>query len=262
MDSIDLHVAGGDIEADRLKRLGLTSVVAWREALADGPVSAETNQLFDLRRHFVESAYGAAEGAYEPMVRHIFAELISHPSKRIHLHFNTDLFCAVNLMFLVTHLRRVPELVWTTPIEASPLSLLDRVFLHSCWHAYCGSDPRILEGLIDQAPMTMRAFVPSMRAHLERFPSTISGMSKPQEILSELIDRGIDDDEALISAFVTIDENRYGWGDAQIRREIAWTRMQRAGVDVRRDIGGCQISSSSPQWRWNPLRNVILGSDE
>lgn len=262
MDSIDLHIACGDIEADRLQRLGHTSVVAWREALADGPVRPFADDLFAIRSRFVEASYGAPSGSYQSMVVEPFLEITSAPLQRADLHFDTDLFCCVNLMFLVTHMRKVPELIWTTPTESSPLSLLDRVFLHSCWHAYCGSDPRVLEGLIDQAPMTMRAFVPSMRAHLERFPSTISGMSKPQEILAELIDHGIEDDDALISAFVTIDENRFGWGDAQICREIAWTRQQRSGIDIRRDIGGCQISSSSPQWRWDPLRNVILGSDE
>lgn len=258
MGSIDLHIAGGDVEADRLARRGYTQVLAWREALADGPVCTDINELFELRSHFVHESYGASVGLYDTSVRSVFDELVLQRADRVHLHFDTDLFCTVNLMFLVTHLRKVPELIWTTRTEASPLSLLDRVFLHSCWHAYAGKDPRVLEGLIEQAPMSMRAFVPSMRLHLERFPSTTSGMGRPQEMVAELFDRGIEDDEALISAFIAIDENHYGWGDKQILREVSWTRMQHAGRHFRRDVGGCVVESEMPQWRWDPLRKTIL----
>lgn len=261
MDTVEIHIAGGDIEAERLVRTGRSAVVAWREALADGPVTPFVEDLFVLRSRFVEESYGALSGSYQTMVADPFLELTSAPIQRAHLHFDTDLFCCVNLMFLVTHLRKVPELVWTTSIESSPLSLLDRVFLHSCWHAYMQDDPRVLEGLIEQAPASMRAFLPSMQAHLERFPSTLTGMGRPQEIIDELLDRGINDDTALISAFLAIDENRYGWGDMQIRREIEWTRRQRDGASVIRDVGGCIVRSQNPIWQWDPSRRIIIGAN-
>lgn len=261
MDTVEIHIASGDIEAERLVRTGCTGVVAWREALADGPVQPFVDDLFALRSRFVESAYGASVASYQAMVVDPFIELTSAPLQRAHLHFDTDLFCCVNLMFLVTHLRKVPELVWTTSKESSPLSLLDRVFLHSCWHAYTQDDPRVLEGLAEQAPPSMRAFLPAMQAHLERFPSTLSGMGRPQEIIDELLDRGIDDDTALISAFMAIDENRYGWGDMQIRREIEWTRHQRQGASITRDVGGCLVRSQNSVWQWDPSRRIIISSD-
>ncbi|MFM8770546.1 MAG: hypothetical protein ACKOE4_00770 [Candidatus Kapaibacterium sp.] len=261
MDTLEIHIAGGDVMAERLIRTGRSLVIAWREALADGPVQPFVDDLFAARSRFVELAYGAPSGSYQEMVVDPFIELTTRPVQRAHLHFDTDLFCCVNLMFLATHLRKVPELVWTTSAESSPLSLLDRVFLHSCWHAFAQDDPRILEGLIEQAPVSMRAFLPAMQAHLQRFPSTISGMGRPQEIIDELIDRGIDDDAALISAFQAIDENRYGWGDLQIRREIEWTRRQREGASVTRDVGGCVVQSQNPVWQWDPSGRIIICAD-
>lgn len=262
MDTVEIHIASGDAEAERLLRTGRSSVIAWREALADGPVRPFADDLFAIRSRFVEASYGAPSGSYQTMVVEPFVEITSAPLQRADLHFDTDLFCCVNLMFLVTHLRKVPELIWTTPTESSPLTLLDRVFLHSCWHAYTQDDPRILEGLIEQAPPSMRAFLPAMQAHLERFPSTLSGMSRPQEMVDELLDRGIDDDAALISAFLAIDENRYGWGDQQIRREIEWTRRHRTAENVTRDVGGCRVTSHHPAWQWDPSRRIIIGTSQ
>lgn len=257
MDSLELHIAGGDLEAERLLRRGTTSVLAWREALADGPVHRSTDALWNVRSSFVQSAYGAAAGRYDQLVVDVFQKITSPSWQRIHLHFDTDLFCCVNLMFLVTHLRQVPELIWVTRREASPLTLLDRVFLHSCWHAYASDDPRILEGLIEQAPHSLQAFLPAMQAHLERFPSTITGMGRPQEIIDELREQGIDEDTALISAFIAVDNNRYGWGDLQIRREIDLYRYLQAGDSVQQHLGGCRIDVRSSAWRWDASSRTI-----
>lgn len=257
MDSLELHIASGDLEADRLVRRGTTSVLAWREALADGPVHHAPDELWIMRSSFVRSAYGAEEGSYNERVVAVFREITSQPWQRIHLHFDTDLFCCVNLMFLVTQLRRVPEVIWVTRREASPLTLLDRVFLHSCWHAYASDDPRILEGLIEQAPHSLQAFLPAMKAHLERFPSTITGMGRPQEIIDELREQGVDEDTAMISAFIALDTNRYGWGDLQIRREIDLYRRQQSGDSVQQHLGGCTIDVRSSPWRWDASSRTI-----
>ncbi|MEY3385220.1 MAG: hypothetical protein RIR53_31 [Bacteroidota bacterium] len=261
MDSLILHVASGDIAMEALRRRGLSTIIPWREALADGPVVAWAEDLFARRRHFVVEAYDADIDQYSAMIEEPFREITTKRWDAVHLHFDTDLFCCVNLMFLVTHLRHVPELVWWIRDQQYPLSLLDRVFLHSCWHAYAGDDPRILEGLIEQAPRTLQRFIPAVRAHLERFPDVHTGIGRPMMIITELNERGIHDDDALVSAFIAIDENRYGWGDRQIMREAKLLRQIRSGSAVTMELGGCRLDLRSPVWRWDAVKGHIIGRD-
>ena len=85
-----------------------------------------------------------------------------------------------------------------------------------------------------------------MNAHLQRFPETATGLGKPQEIIHDLLDRGLEENEDIINGFIALDANTYGWGDAQILRELRLTRALLQGEHVAYAVGGATLHSAHP----------------
>lgn len=258
-----LHVANGDDNLSRIRVMAADDVLVWREALADGPVvTGQTEKLFAVRRDFVERAYSSSPDQYGLMVEVEFERMRATQSNTVILHFDEDLFCVVNALFCIAHLQHVQRLSWMLRSSTVELTMMDRIFAESCWRAYAGDDPEILADLIRQCPPQLQFVARALRAHLARFPSIITGFGGPQEIILELIDRGIEDDASIVSAFIALDDNRYGWGDTQILREKHLVEAILKGADPLVELGGVRFRRSSPHWLWNPSRGTLVWSND
>ncbi len=261
MAVLTLHIAHGDMEVPRLRALGYDHVVPWREALADGPVRPRSIDLVNLRRDFVERAYSSSAEEYDIAIVGVLEQIMSGTWKEVVLHFDKDLFCCVNFMFLVSVLGSVPRLVWDVGAAPFVLSTMDRAYITSCWRAYASADPRMLEDLILQSPPSLIALTDALRAHLVRFPSTQSGYGRPQELVLEILDRGLTETEDLVQAFIALDQNVYGWGDVQIIRERKLASAIQAG-HATMDLGGLTQTITGPHWQWDPLKQKLRWSEE
>ncbi|MBK9184736.1 MAG: hypothetical protein IPM83_17010 [Ignavibacteria bacterium] len=102
---------------------------------------------------------------------------------------------------------------------------MDHAYLASCWRAYAGSDPTMIEDLLRQTPPALSHVAIALRAHLERFPNTKTKLGRPQELVEELLARGLTEPEDLVQAFIALDANVYGWGDAADPARASITRI-------------------------------------
>lgn len=261
MDVLTLHVANGDMDVPRLQQRGYEHIRVWREALADGPVRSRPTELFPLRRAFVTTAYSSSEEEYIRVIEQEFAHIVNGTWSEVVLHFDTDLFCCVNCLFLVSQLGAVPRLVWDLRSRSIELTTMDRAFLASCWRAYAGTDPTMIADLLRQTPSTLSHVANAMRAHFERFPNTKTKLGRPQELVEELLARGLTEPEDLVQAFIALDANVYGWGDVQILRERRSIESIRSGTAVMH-IGGVAQRTTGPHWQWDPLKRRLVWSEE
>lgn len=257
-----LHVVNGDANYSRIRGRGAEEIVVWREALADGPVvKGPPERLFTVRRDFVERAYSASPSQYGNMVEVEFGRLTQPNWEHVVLHFDEDLFCVVNAFFCISHLQHVRQLSWTMRSTMLELSMMDRIYATSCWNAYSGTDPQLLADLIVECPPHLSHVASAMRAHLARFPNTVTGFGAPQEIVLKLLDRGMDDDASFVSAFIALDSNCYGWGDTQILREKHTVEEMLKGSDPAHELGGVCFRRSSSHWMWDPSKGRLLPSN-
>jgi hypothetical protein len=262
MAALTLHIASGDLAVPRLLARGLEHVVPWREALADGPVTVRKDELIPLRQRWISQAYSSSTDAYDTMVTEVVNVITDPTWEHIVLHFDTDLFCVVNALFVSTCCGHANTLAWEGGGEEYALSTMDRAYLRSCWQAYAGADPTLIEERIRQAPPRLAFVARALRAHCERFPSTRTGLGAPEDIVAEILDRGLTDDIDVVQAFTALDANRYGWGDVQILRELRLVRQIRAGEPVRRSLGGVVQTTTGPHWQWDPLAHRLRWSED
>jgi hypothetical protein len=257
MATVDLHLASGDHRADMLRRAGCLHVLAWREALADGPITARRDDLLALRRQFVTQAYSSSAEQYDAMVATVLTDVREGSYQHIMLHFDNDLFCVTNALFCISQLSNVATVSWTTPQGVIELTTLDRAFASSCWRALADTTPLGLIDLLPQLPQQLQFLRPALVAHLQRFPARDTGFGKPQEIIRDLLDRGLEEEADIINGFIALDANTYGWGDVQILRELRITRAMLRGEDVRLSIGGVTLHTKHPTWVWDVRRNTV-----
>jgi|GEM_PF-1245394 len=262
MAFLTLHIAQGDADVARLRGYGFEHILPWREALADGPVRQRVDELFNTRRQFVTTAYSSSSNEYETSVVSIFHQITHGQWNQIVLHFDSDLFCCVNFMFLVSTLSSVDRLVWDVRSSQIELGVIDRAFISSCWRVYAGTDPTSIEDLLRQAPPRLLILARALEAHVRRFPNVRTGLGRPQEILEELIARGLTEDEDLVQAFITLDNNTYGWGNVQILRELRSLRALQRGSPLPVYLGGTSQITTGPHWKWDPLKKRLVWWDE
>lgn len=261
MAVLTLHIANGDADVSRLRALGYEHILPWREALADGPVKQRPPNLFETRRAFVTTAYSSSPEEYHVAVEDVFEEIVGGGWQRVVLHFDTDVFCCVNFLFLVAQLGSAPHLIWDLRDHTIELNTMDRVFISSCWRAYASGDPTSLEDLLQQAPSRLQPLKNALYAHLQRFPDAQSGLGRPQELVQEILDRGLVESEDLLQAFIALDDNIYGWGDVQILRERKQLQSIREG-SATFILGGVTQTTTGPHWQWDPLKRKLRWSEE
>ena len=257
-----LHIASGDEQVTRLSVEAHETCAVWREALADGPVCQGSHEtLFALRRAFATQAYAAKEGEYEQKVLPCYLALCDASHTHIILHFDTDLFCVINALFCVSAIGCAQHITWRVLGQSIDLSILECAYIRSCWQAYTSEDTRVLEDLASNYPPRLSFVASALRAHLERFPSTTSHLGTPQQLIVDLFERGLHETAGIVSAFTAMDNNRYGWGNLQIIREMELAKTLLAGRDVLMTIGGVHVQTGLPHWQWNPTLRSLQWSD-
>ena len=138
------HVLNGDALAGILPDIILGERIIFRECLIDGPVMpTPTQELWEIRAEFINNNYpGFDKIDYR---KYSYEELLKIKSipidSQIYLWFEEDLFCQVNLWFVLNYLKTHPaEVYLVLPNPDSPynFSALSRKELELCFqdHAH------------------------------------------------------------------------------------------------------------------------------
>lgn len=248
-----LHIHNGDATADIAKKSTIPGEhFAWREALIEGPAPANVNGA-EWRRsraeHLVE-AYKVERDQCEQELLQQEEKLASFAEyDEVVLWFEHDLFCQVNLIYLLNWFARqkpgktklslvcidlfpgkenfrdlgelnAEELSSLFPareeVTGTQLELATRA-----WNAYCSRDPRDIQTLTGVRTSALPFLSAALKAHLRRFPSTSNGLGLIENRGLEFIDSGAVKFIDLFARFCNA-EPIYGLGDSQF-----WLSLKR-----------------------------------
>jgi hypothetical protein len=115
-----LHVLSGDSLLEPFKDSGIAGEVAvFRECLVDGPLRANSlDEFFQVRSSYLSDPNDEKDGFYESDVRPEIEKILSaSKDQEICLWFEHELFCQVNLWFLLCEIREHRVFVVSPPSE-------------------------------------------------------------------------------------------------------------------------------------------------
>ncbi len=243
-----LHITNGDDLSNKILDLKLDGeIVVWREILCEGPTTYElgTKNFISLRQTFLKENYAISAEDYKTQ---FLAELKKLSSVKnfdeIVLWFEFDLFSHLNMLAAISHLMEnglsVPVyLVCSKKLKGekeinvlSQLSLKylrnhyeQRIYLNQddlemaslLWQLYNGDNPQKLKNLIKEK--TNFEYLSScLRAHVERFPNTQTGLNSLEQNILKLIQKNKIISKNHLLGYSLEYQGYFGYNDKQMQR--------------------------------------------
>ncbi|QQS41619.1 MAG: hypothetical protein IPM63_01360 [Acidobacteriota bacterium] len=230
-----IHVLSGDSLLEPFGELDLEGEVAvFRECLADGPLdSPDLDGFFSLRSAFLTSVEDA--GFYESSVRPEIEKILDAPADaEIFLWFEHELFCQVNLWFLLHNLIDRDSLWFVgppaepfknrfggwAPLGTEELSVCFEERLHIeeedrelgsvLWQAFAAMDSDRLKELGARESPIFK-FLPEVSQAAAEIDN------RPRRTVQKLVEEGTESFGDVFRAF-SEQERVYGFGDLQVKR--------------------------------------------
>jgi hypothetical protein len=234
---MEAHVLNGDALAEKFPVAG--EVVVCREALINGPVHSRGEQFWKDRARYLAGAFTAEEITYFADVKTEFEKLPVLKADEINLWFEHDLFCQVNMWFVLHFLHQnkidtplfrvmppsgMPD-VWsgfgrmTAPdlrncyqnrIEMSADDVQTGIAL---WKAFSENNFDALKRLSKNSSPSYPYLKEVCEAHIQRFPAH---EGRPQNRLRQIKSSGLADFHDIFKEFSKA-EGIYGFGDLQVK---------------------------------------------
>ena len=242
-----LHIVNGDSLAEQMQELNLPGeLVIWRELLCEGPTLQEINSdFFKLRKKFLKKTYNiSAENYEERFIAEIKRLKSFNNYDEVVLWFEFDLFCHINMLATINLLAQKEKsrpitLVCSRKLKGekefkslSQLSLKElknhydnRIHLNSddieiaslIWELYCGNNPLKLKPQI-KVQTNFEYLSSCIRAHIERFPNSISGINTLEKNILKLIENHDIKNENHLLGYALQYQGYYGYSDTQMQR--------------------------------------------
>jgi hypothetical protein len=237
------HILNGDSLAYSFpdtKLEGETIVI--REALIDGELSGDNLHTFWQSR---ASHLKITETEYNNSVVTEFEKIIKAPdSSEFNLWFEYDLFCQVNMWFVISIINSLPIrkkvfAVFTSYLDKSSkqfwngfgpantdelaicyadsiaLSEADLIFGQELWKAYKNGDLEALTNLSKHQSPAFPYLQEVVKAHVDRFPKD-GTKGRPEKVIEDII-KNISTDFPKVFQEFWNRESIYGFGDVQLK---------------------------------------------
>jgi len=218
----------------------------WKEALIWGPTPATVDlpEWCRLRAEFLAGANSiSAQQCFEELMQQEAALGTLADHEEVVLWFEFDLFCQLNLIYVLTKLRgqnlpatklslicigefpgiddfrglgqlTAEQLVSLFP-ERRRLTAAQIALAGRAWNACCSSNPQEIEVLLARDTTPLPFLRSALQLHLRRFPSVRNGLGHMEQMALELIARGVSRFPELFKEW-SASEPGYGLGDAQL----------------------------------------------
>ncbi|WP_266364487.1 DUF1835 domain-containing protein [Tellurirhabdus rosea] len=283
-----LHILNGDASLRPFQEAGFAGddVLVWREMLSEGPVRADAGmtEFWDIRRHYIG---GPEAASYDQQVVREFDRL-QHLTRydEVVLWFEHDLFCQINLIFLLMRLERIDRggiklsIIHVDEFRPDPafkgigqlnggqfrtlyaqrrtLTDADLALASRAWFAYAGPDPlAIPKFLAAEATFGNLPYLPeALRAHLQRFPFVGNGLNLIETQLLTIVLEGPMPESELVRRFLHQD-HLFGMGDVGVMQYIRGMSphlLRRTDHQVELTPEGADIATGrkphAPAERW------------
>ena len=247
MENRVLHIVNGDSLAEQMQELNLPGeLIIWRELLCEGPTQQDINsEFFKIRKKFLRKTYDISADNYdERFISEIKRLKALDDYDGVILWFEFDLFCHINMLAAINILSEKDK---NTPIslvcskklkgekEHKPLSQLslkelqnhyeNRIHLNSedievanlIWELYCGNNPLKLKPQI-KVNTNFEYLSSCIRAHIERFPNSITGINTLERNILRLIEGHEIKNENHLLGYSLEYQGYYGYSDSQMKR--------------------------------------------
>ena len=252
MASSLLHITNGDSTTNLLKRLNFQGeIITWREMLCEGKTTIDvgSENFWKNRFEYFKNTYQISKQKFIDFTVKEYRNLCNQKQQNeIVLWFEYDLFCQINMLAVVSWLKRYRSnrkisLVCSGKIENSEkyfglselseeqllqhfnnrvdLTQDDIEYADYIWQLYCSDSPLRLETVYKFNPMSPFTYLEkALKAHLQRFPSTNNGLNKLENfILNTATNTQTNSKEELVRELL-MQQDVYGFGDLQYIRKI------------------------------------------
>ncbi|MEM1122933.1 MAG: DUF1835 domain-containing protein [Bacteroidota bacterium] len=236
------HILNGDALKDQIPTDKIAGhFIICRECLIDGPLEgASLIEFWDNRAAFIEKNYGTKSGTYNEVVLPEFQKILElDQNEVVNLWFGDDLFCLMNLCFVVYLLDTIGhqnniflvkaqtenwlEFGGMSPSELTaaydakkPLTKEEFDLLLNCWAAFQQNDLAQLQTLAKTPTNSFPFLSEVLQAHIDRFP--VNGdLGRPQRRLQAIQSQLQTTKFGEIFQVFNQTEGVYGFGDLQVR---------------------------------------------
>ncbi|NNC50383.1 MAG: DUF1835 domain-containing protein [Flaviramulus sp.] len=248
MNKLPLHITNGDSLTTFLNQLGVQGEkLTWQEMLCEGPttVSVYSEEFLKLRKSFFNEIYNIE---LDTEIINVELDKLNHPEKysEIILWFEYDLFCHINMVAIISLIQQkkiqLPiYLVCSGRVESSKnlkglaelsdeelqkhfknkilLNSQDLDIASTIWGIYCGIDHNLLKPYIVKSS-SFKYLSNCLKAHLERFPDSVSGLNILESNILEIISNQHITSKHHLLGYALNYQGYYGFGDIQLSRII------------------------------------------
>lgn len=204
-----LHITNGDSTTQFLKKLNVQGdFITWREMLCEGKTTVHVGSeaFWKSRFDFLKASYKVTKKQFIDLTLKEYRNLCNHKKQdEIVLWFEYDLFCQVNMLAVISWLKRYRKgrkisLVCCGEVKGSSkllglseltekqlkdeyknkidLSIDDIEYADYVWQLYCSNNPIKLQNVYKYEPSsTFKYLADGLLAHLQRFPSIGNGLN-------------------------------------------------------------------------------------
>lgn len=239
------HILNGDCLEEQLRQTKIHSnLIIFRECLIEGPLNAESNSSFlETRAEFIAKSFQiTTEDYFRKTVQEIqkIERLPEHAE--VYLWFENDLFCQVNMWFVISLLAKRSDLKlfrvfpksdvgydhWTGFGTSSAINLEqsyessvqfgaeDLELGGNLWSSYQSGDLKRLMELAEHQSNCFEYLPEVCQAHHDRY-HTAGRMGRPERLVQELITNHSKEFRKVFTEF-SKRAGVYGFADTQIRK--------------------------------------------
>jgi len=271
-----LHIHNGDSTAGTLREFGFPGEhKAFHEVLMEGPTPGglSPDEFLDARARFLADTYELKIEKAEQDLREQEAWLTkSSEHDETILWFEHDLFCQVNLTYLLNWFSRqskknhklslicigefsgIADFRGLGQLSGEQLAALfetrhdvseaELSLASEAWTAYCSATPRDILRLIESDTTAMPFLAGAMQLHLARLPSRANGLNRIEKKALELISNGFTAFKSLFPKFAG-EDSAYGLGDSQFWSALrALANAKEPLINIRQVDGGDAVKSN------------------
>lgn len=243
-----LHITNGHSLTNYLNELDISGdFLTWQEMLCEGPTSEiiDSDDFFAVRKQFLMELYDIEVNEEE------FRDeigVLDFPDKfnEIVLWFEYDLFCHINLLAVISLIKQknithpiylvcsgrvegekdLKGLSELTPVQLQKhydnklkLNAVDIELMSSLWKTYCGKDHNLFKPIIVKKS-SFPYLSNCLKAHLQRFPDSKTGLSGLEENILAIINKHEIKSRQHLLGYALNYQGYYGYGDIQLNRII------------------------------------------
>ena len=246
-----LHITNGDVTTEILNNLNIEGeIITWREMLCEGKTTTDvgSEDFWKTRFDFFSNVYQVTKKTFIDFTLKEYRNLCKQNQDEIILWFDYDLFCQVNMLAVVSWLKKYRKGRKITIVQAgasdnydklvgfghlskeelinlyqnrTQLSQDDIEYADYIWQLYCSDSPLRLETVHKFNPSSPFIYLSdAISAHLKRFPSVENGLNKIENnILQAAFQTDLKSENELVRKLLT-EQEVYGFGDIQYKNKI------------------------------------------